>query len=56
MKTLTVEKYFLPWQVQNWLECIMFPISAYYSARKILEPDNRFFANHSEVFKQEDGI
>lgn len=34
----------------------MFPISAYYSIRKILEPEERFFANHSEVFKQDKDI
>ena len=48
MKTLTCQVYFS--KKLNWLECIMFLVSAYYSIRKILEPDYRFFATHKEVF------
>ena len=52
MRSQDPKEYFTNWV--NIVECMSFLVSIYFTYMKLLDPANRYFANHSEVFKVTD--
>lgn len=52
MRSQDMKEYFCNWV--NILECLSFFVSVYFTYMKLWDPRNRYFANHSEVFKVTD--
>lgn len=49
MRSQNLKDYLTNWV--NIVECMSFFVSIYFTYMKLLDPANRYFANHSEVFK-----
>ena len=49
MRSQEFKAYITHWV--NIIECFSFIVSIYFTYMKFIDPANRYFANHSEVFK-----
>jgi hypothetical protein len=52
MRSQDIKDYITNWV--NILECLSFFVSCFFTYKKMYDPANRYFANHSEVFKVTD--